>query len=135
MKHVAKFLSMAYEKEGGHFTVLAFTTNFRVCFGNFGTLILRDDYDPRGAVQFLPSGSTLDEACKKCLEMREKYGELKNVPEGTQIVEEFLWEGFDSNYFDFEFVDGYLHRPSKARQDIGDNHGFVAIRNDEKVKS
>ena len=51
-----KLIEIANKKHGGHFTILKFTTNYRVCLG---TVI-----DPQLDSLFMAKGQTLDEAIK-----------------------------------------------------------------------
>ncbi len=49
----------------GHFTVMKFTTNFRVAFG---TMYSNDYSELREDISKMAEGKTLEDACKKCIE-------------------------------------------------------------------
>lgn len=50
---------------GGHFTVMKFTTNYRVAFG---TIHANNYSELRGEIKRMAEGKTLESACKKCIE-------------------------------------------------------------------
>lgn len=54
----AELVKVANEKTSGHFTVLKFTTNWRVCFGT---------PNDRLDMEEMPVGKTFAEAAKKAL--------------------------------------------------------------------
>ena len=59
------FKEIANEQFDGHYTVMKFTTNYRVAFGT----IHANDYDElRKVIQGMAEGKTLEEACKRCVE-------------------------------------------------------------------
>ena len=59
------FKEIANEQFDGHYTVMKFTTNYRVAFGT----IHANDYDElREVIQEMAEGKTLEEACKRCVE-------------------------------------------------------------------
>ena len=70
------FKVIANEQFDGHYTVMKFTTNYRVAFGT----IHANDYDElREVIQGMAEGKTLEEACKKCV---EEGTTLYNIPLG-----------------------------------------------------
>lgn len=50
---------------GGHFTVMKFTTNYRVAFG---TIHANNYSELREEIKRMAEGKTLESACKKCIE-------------------------------------------------------------------
>lgn len=50
---------------GGHFTVMKFTTNYRVAFG---TIHANNYSELREEIKGMAEGKTLESACKKCIE-------------------------------------------------------------------
>ena len=72
------FKEIANEQFDGHYTVMKFTTNYRVAFGT----IHANDYDElREVIQGMAEGKTLEEACKKWVE------------EGTSLYNNPLGDG------------------------------------------
>ena len=70
------FKEIANEQFDGHYTVMKFTTNYRVAFGT----IHANDYDElREVIQGMAEGKTLEEACKKCV---GEGTSLYNIPLG-----------------------------------------------------
>lgn len=70
------FKEIANEQFDGHYTVMKFTTNYRVAFGTLHA----NDYDElREVIQEMAEGKTLEEACKKCV---EEGTSLYNIPRG-----------------------------------------------------
>jgi hypothetical protein len=74
-------MKVAKVRHGGHFAIMKFTTNWRVCFG---TPADRDD------IQEMPVGDTFAEAAAKALELEllPKYSEVNPPP-------------FDPDYLDY----------------------------------
>ena len=70
------FKEIANEQFDGHYTVMKFTTNYRV---EFGTLHANDYDELREVIQGMAEGKTLEEACKKCVEASTS---LYNIPLG-----------------------------------------------------
>ena len=76
INHLDMFKAIADKRFDGHYTVMKFTTNYRVAFGT----IVAHDYDElRKAISEMAEGKTLDEACKKCV---EEGTSLYNIPLG-----------------------------------------------------
>ena len=76
ISYLALFKEIANEQFDGHYTVMKFTTNYRVAFGT----IHANDYDElREVIQGMAEGKTLEEACKKCV---EEGTSLYNIPLG-----------------------------------------------------
>ena len=70
------FKEIANEQFDGHYTVMKFTTNYRVAFGTLHA----NDYDElREVIHGMAEGKTLEEACKKCVEASTS---LYNIPLG-----------------------------------------------------
>lgn len=76
INYLDMFKDIANKQFDGHYTVMKFTTNYRVAFGT----IVAHDYDElRNAISEMAEGKTLDEACKKCV---EEGSSLYNIPRG-----------------------------------------------------
>ena len=70
------FKEIANEQFDGHYTIMKFTTNYRVVFGTLHA----NDYDElREVIQGMAEGKTLEEACKRCV---EEGTSLYNIPLG-----------------------------------------------------
>lgn len=70
------FKEIANDQFDGHYTIMKFTTNYRVAFGTLHA----NDYDElREVIQGMAEGKTLEEACKKCV---EEDTSLYNIPLG-----------------------------------------------------
>ena len=70
------FKEIANDQFDGHYTIMKFTTNYRVAFGTLHA----NDYDElREVIQGMAEGKTLEEACKKCVEASTS---LYNIPLG-----------------------------------------------------
>lgn len=61
------FYTIAREEFGGHFTIMAFTTNYRAAFG---TIMAADYQELRDEIARMPVGDTLEEAMEKALATR-----------------------------------------------------------------
>ena len=70
------FKEIANEQFDGHYTVMKFTTNYRVAFG---TIMANDYCELREVIQEMAEGKTLEGACKKCV---EEGTSLYNIPLG-----------------------------------------------------
>ena len=70
------FKEIANEQFDGHYTIMKFTTNYRVAFGTLHA----NDYDElREVIRGMAEGKTLEEACNKCV---EEGTSLYNIPLG-----------------------------------------------------
>ena len=70
------FKEIANEQFDGHYTIMKFTTNYRVAFG---TIMANDYCELREVIQGMAEGKTLEEACKRCV---EEGTSLYNIPLG-----------------------------------------------------
>ena len=59
------FKEIANEQFDGHYTVMKFTTNYRVAFG---TIHANNYSELREEIKRMAEGKTLESACKKCIE-------------------------------------------------------------------
>ena len=76
INYLEAFKDIADKQFDGHYTVMKFTTNYRVAFGT----IVAHDYDElRSAIHGMAEGKTLEEACKRCV---EEGTSLYNIPLG-----------------------------------------------------
>lgn len=65
MTYFEELENIANEHFDGHYTVMKFTTNYRVAFG---TLMAVGYDDLRSQIGNMPEGETLEAACKACIE-------------------------------------------------------------------
>ena len=76
INYLDMFKVIADKQFDGHYTIMKFTTNYRVAFGTLHA----NDYDElREAISEMAEGKTLEEACKKCV---EEGTSLYNIPLG-----------------------------------------------------
>ena len=76
INYLDMFKVIADKQFDGHYTIMKFTTNYRVAFGTLHA----NDYDElREVIQEMAEGKTLEEACKKCV---EEGTSLYNIPLG-----------------------------------------------------
>ena len=76
INYLDMFKVIADKQFDGHYTIMKFTTNYRVAFGTLHA----NDYDElREVIQEMAEGKTLEEACKRCV---EESTSLYNIPLG-----------------------------------------------------
>ena len=77
INYLDMFKVIADKQFDGHYTIMKFTTNYRVAFGTLHA----NDYDElREVIQEMAEGKTLEEACKRCV---EESTSLYNIPLGV----------------------------------------------------
>lgn len=121
-----KLIKIANEQYDGHFTILKFTNNYRVCFGTIVDII--NDTD------FMAEGKTLDEAIKKAIDKNiNSYDINKKAEENAKY--DLLNIAFGDQNVDIDEAIRYYEKLSEEEKtDNNDNNYDHEIKELEKLK-
>ena len=78
------FKEIANEQFDGHYTVMKFTTNYRVAFG---TIMANDYCELREVIQGMAEGKTLEEACRSVWKKALHYIIFRSAMEVTDYAQ------------------------------------------------